>query len=176
MILRNTRKVWAQSPVLLILIGFQTAETIAEERSLDFYHTHTERSLSLVYYKDGSYVTQALNTLSDFLKDFRNGEKKTIDPELLDLLFTLKVSTGTRSPFEIISCYRSPETNSMLRRRSSGVAKNSMHMHGKAIDIRLRDVDTETLWQTAIALKKGGVGLYRKSDFVHVDTGRVRDW
>jgi len=91
-------------------------------------------------------------------------------------LYEIKSRTGARQPFEVISAYRSPETNSMLRDRSSGVAQRSMHLEGQAIDVRLRDVELERLRKVALELKRGGVGFYPDSDFVHVDTGRVRHW
>ena len=106
----------------------------------------------------------------------RTGDVFPIDLKLLDLLTELHRKTGSKVPFQIISGYRSPKTNKLLNAESSGVAKRSMHLDGKAIDIRLADVKLKTLRDTAIAMKRGGVGMYTGSNFVHVDTGRVRYW
>jgi uncharacterized protein YcbK (DUF882 family) len=148
----------------------------ADVRSLKFFHTHTGKTLEIEYFSDGEYSTEAMQALNLFLADFRNHQTTEMDPALLDILYRIKQQTGSHGTFEVISAYRSPETNDMLRSRSNGVAKNSQHLHGRAIDVRLTDVDTKTLQQTALALKAGGVGYYRKSDFVHIDTGRVRRW
>ena len=110
------------------------------------------------------------------LRDFRNGQTHAIDPRLLDLLDALSARVETRSPFHVISGFRSPQTNAMLRRRSSGVAHDSLHMKGLAIDIRLADVDLPRLHKAALSLQGGGVGYYPSSDFVHVDVGPVRRW
>jgi uncharacterized protein YcbK (DUF882 family) len=110
------------------------------------------------------------------LRDFRSGDVAPIDRQLLDLLVELHRRSGSRKPFQIISGYRSPKTNAVLASASSGVAKHSMHMEAKAIDIRLSDVMLRDLRDTAIGMQAGGVGFYPRSDFVHVDTGRVRRW
>ena len=110
------------------------------------------------------------------MRDYRANEIKPIDPVLLDQLYALKLKTGTKSPFHVISGYRTPATNAMLRRRSNGVARRSYHTKGKAIDIRLPGYDTHRLRNAALSLRSGGVGYYRNSNFVHVDTGPVRTW
>jgi uncharacterized protein YcbK (DUF882 family) len=148
----------------------------ADSRDLAFYHTHTGQSLHVTYRKDGAYQDEALLAIEDFLKDFRDGERHPIDPALLDVLFEIKTRTGTQAPFEVISAYRSPGTNEMLRARSGGVAEKSLHVHGQAIDVRLRDVELARLREVALRLERGGVGFYPGSNFVHVDTGRVRRW
>ena len=147
-----------------------------DERRLAFYHTHTTKRLDVVYARGGEYIESALEDVELFLSDFRTGDRKTIDPELLDLLYDVREFLGSNGTFEVISAYRSPATNEMLRQRSNGVAKTSQHMIGKAIDVRLRDVPVEQLRDAAIALQKGGVGYYEASNFVHLDTGRVRRW
>jgi len=162
---------------LLATVLLLTSGTLhAELRQLTFYHTHTGASLEVVYQRDGVYQDEALRAVDDFLRDFRNGEEHAIDPELLDVLYEIKTLTGSHAPFQVISAYRSPTTNEMLRDRSKGVAKNSMHLHGKAIDVRLTDVPLSRLRDVALELERGGVGFYPGSDFVHVDTGRVRRW
>jgi len=147
-----------------------------DERRLDFQHTHTGKRLDVAYKRNGEYVPDALNKINAFLQDFRTGESAEIDPELLDLIYDLRQELGGEGTYEVISAYRSPKTNDMLRSRSSGVAKNSQHLLGKAIDVRLTGVELPKLRDTAIAMKRGGVGYYERSNFIHVDTGRVRRW
>jgi uncharacterized protein YcbK (DUF882 family) len=145
-------------------------------RSLRFTHTHTAERLAIEYFEGGTYLPDALATVNYFLRDFRTGDVHEIDPGLLDLLHALAAVTETSRPFQVISGYRSPATNEMLRHRSEGVAAGSLHMNGQAIDIRLADVPLATLRQAALAARRGGVGFYRASDFIHLDTGRVRTW
>ena len=148
----------------------------ADARQLSFYHTHTHRNLSVVYYQNGEYVESALDEINRFLKDFRTGDMTEINPELLDLLHDVRNELGSEQTYEVISAYRSPKTNEMLRAKSSGVAKKSHHVRGNAIDARLRGVRTKTLRETALRMGRGGVGYYPKSDFVHMDMGPVRQW
>lgn len=145
-------------------------------RALSFAHTHTGEHLNVEYFSGGSYLPDALSTVNHFLRDFRTGGVHDIDPDLLDLLHTLHGLTGAARPFQVISGYRSPQTNEMLRQHSEGVAAGSLHMKGQAIDIRLADVPLAGLRKAALSVKRGGVGFYPASDFVHVDTGRVRAW
>lgn len=145
-------------------------------RALHFAHTHTGERLEVEYFTQGRYVPDALATVNHFLRDFRTGDVHDIDAGLLDLLHTLTELTGTSKPFQVISGYRSPHTNTLLRQRSEGVAAGSLHMQGQAIDIRLADVPLPKLRSAALAVRRGGVGFYPASDFVHVDTGRVRTW
>jgi uncharacterized protein YcbK (DUF882 family) len=148
----------------------------ADARQLSFYHTHTRRSLSVVYYQNGDYVESALDEINRFLKDFRTGDVTEINPDLLDLLHDVRNELGSEAAYEVISAYRSPKTNEMLRTSTSGVAKKSQHLKGNAIDVRLRGVRTKTLRETALRMERGGVGYYPQSDFVHMDTGPVRQW
>ena len=148
----------------------------ADARQLSFYHTHTRRSLSVVYYQNGEYVESALDEINRFLKDFRTGDVTEINPDLLDLLHDVRNELGSEAAYEVISAYRSPKTNEMLRTSTSGVAKKSQHLKGNAIDVRLRGVRTKTLRETALRMERGGVGYYPQSDFVHMDTGPVRQW
>lgn len=149
----------------------------AESRALALYHTHTGERLRVTYAENGAHIPEALDEISHFLRDFRTGEAHPIDPDLLDVLHRLRTRTSGRGPYEIISAYRSPRTNEMLRRTGGGgVAKRSLHMEGKAIDVRLTGVRTARLREEALAMQAGGVGFYPDSDFVHVDTGRVRRW
>jgi uncharacterized protein YcbK (DUF882 family) len=149
------------------------------ERVLSFFHTHTGERLHTAYCCNGEYQPEALKEINYILRDFRANELKPIDPTLLDLLHELGGTLETDQPFHIISGYRSPHTNSMLQSRGgsqSGVASGSLHMVGKAIDIRVPGVKLDHLRAAARSLKLGGVGYYPASNFVHVDTGRVRFW
>ena len=148
----------------------------SRSRILSFYHTHTGEKLRVAYAEGGHHIPEALAEVNQFLRDFRSGEAHPMDPRLLDILHHLQQATGGKGPFEIISAFRSPQTNQMLRANGGGVARRSLHMEGKAMDIRLRGVDTRRLRQAALELQAGGVGYYPSSDFIHVDTGRVRSW
>jgi len=160
---------------LLLLLPLQ-AQDADDARTLRFFHTHTGKSLEVTYFRDGLYLLEPMEELREFLADWRNGEQKEIDPRLMDILWQILQVTGHSGTFEVISAYRSPGTNRFLRNKSKGVAQNSQHVLGKAIDVRLRGMDTRKLHDVALELKLGGVGYYGKSDFVHVDTGRVRRW
>jgi uncharacterized protein YcbK (DUF882 family) len=146
------------------------------EKALSFYNTHTGETLKAVYWDQGTYLPQALAEINYILRDHRTGEVREIEPALLDLLCALRQKLGSSAPFSIISGYRSSETNSHLSSKSKGVAKNSMHLLGKAIDIRLPGHELKTLQRAAVDLQRGGVGYYPSSDFVHVDVGRIRYW
>lgn len=148
----------------------------ANPRELRLSHLHTGERLRVEYYSAGRYLPDALDEINRLLRDFRTGDVGTIDPGLLDVLNRLAVATGTTRPFEVISGYRSPASNRLLRERSRGVASKSRHMTGEAIDIRLADVPLNGLRDAALALHIGGVGYYPASRFVHVDTGPVRRW
>lgn len=145
-------------------------------RQLSFFHTHTSEKLDVVYAESGRYVPEALEAINRLLRDFRSGEVHPIDAALLDILHDVRSATGGRGRFEIISGFRSPVTNDMLRNRSTGVAQGSLHLSGQAIDVRLTGVPTRQLQRAALGLARGGVGYYPESDFVHLDTGRVRRW
>jgi uncharacterized protein YcbK (DUF882 family) len=163
----------------LAMLSFYSPASFAtwvKQRELSFHHLHTDEKLKVRYFSGDRFIPHALGTVNQFLRDFRTGDQHPIDPKLLDFLFWVQKSTGSHGVFEVISGYRSPETNHYLRNKSQGVAKQSLHMQGKAIDIRLSDVDTRLLQQAAIKLKTGGVGYYQSSDFVHLDTGRFRTW
>jgi len=148
----------------------------AERRTLSFVHTHTGEKLTTTYAIDGRYQPESIQQIEHLLRDFRNGEAHTIDPKLLDILYELQKLTKHDGAFHIISAYRSPVTNAQLRSKSTGVAEHSKHMEGKAIDVRLPGFSTLELRDLAKSLRRGGVGYYESSDFVHVDTGPVRYW
>ncbi len=149
------------------------------ERVLSFFNTHTGERLKTAYCCDGVYQPEALAKINHILRDFRHNEVKPIDPQLLDLLHELGGTLEVDQPFHIISGYRSPATNTLLRGRGgahTGVASGSLHMVGKAIDLRVPGVKLDSLRGAARSLRLGGVGYYPSSNFVHVDTGRVRFW
>ena len=148
------------------------------ERQLSFYHTHTGKRLNIVYSRNGEYIPSALDEINAFLYDFRTGDKAEMDPALLDLIYDVREELGSDGTYQVVSAFRSLKTNEMLRGKSpnSGVARKSQHVLGKAIDVRLEGVSTRVLRDTAIAMQRGGVGYYESSDFVHMDTGRVRRW
>jgi uncharacterized protein YcbK (DUF882 family) len=171
---RTALKALALLPLGPMLAGSPPAAA-AQERALAFHHTHTGERLQVVYYALGGYLADALVSVNRVLRDFRTGEQHSIDPRLLDTLCALRAACGGGT-FEIISGYRSPQTNAMLRRASTGVAEGSLHTTGRAIDVRLVGTPTARLRDAAIALGHGGVGYYPGSDFVHLDTGRVRTW
>ena len=160
---------------MLALCRSSLASTAAP-RALAFRHTHTGEELSVTYAAGDSYFPDAMARIRWLLRDFRNDETRAIDAQLLDQLHALAAITGSRAPYDVISGYRSPATNEALRRRSGGVAAHSLHLEGRAIDIRLADVTLGDLRDAAISLRAGGVGFYPQSEFVHVDTGRVRRW
>lgn len=146
------------------------------ERKISFYNLHTGESLNTVYWAGGRYVPEGLGEVAHVLRDFRSGEVKRIDPRLIDVLHRLYERLGARKAFHVISGYRSPATNAMLRQQSNGVAKRSYHMRGMAVDVALPSVELAQLRKAALSLKAGGVGYYPKPGFVHIDTGRVRRW
>lgn len=159
-----------------ILIWPGLLHAVAAPRRLAFHHTHTGETLDVEYSEAGRYIPDALLTIDHLLRDFRSGEVHPIDPALLDILYALRQQAQSTAPFEIISAFRSPDTNAMLARNGSGVATQSLHLSGRAIDIRLPGIKTADLRDAGMRLRAGGVGYYPDSDFIHVDTGRVRYW
>ncbi|ANP47648.1 DUF882 domain-containing protein [Candidatus Viadribacter manganicus] len=154
----------------------QPSPAPTQARQLSFLNTHTGDTFVGAYWERGDYVTDAMSAINQVMRDHRSGEVHAIDPRLLDQLHTLKGLVGASSPFQIISGYRSPVTNAALHEQSSGVATRSLHMEGRAIDIRVRGVELPRLRDAALGMSAGGVGYYEASDFIHVDTGRVRRW
>lgn len=151
--------------------------SLPDARSLALDHTHTHERIALVYAVGEQYVPGALSTLNHFLRDHYFGDVGLIDPQLFDLLYGVKQVLGAGQSFQVISGYRCPTTNATLRNtRGGGVASHSLHMEGKAIDIRLPGVPLSELRDAALSLRAGGVGYYPREQFVHVDTGRVRSW
>jgi len=147
---------------------------VAKRLVLD--NLHTSEKLDLVFYRGADYVPDSLAAIRVLLRDFRNGEQHAIDPTLMDYLYDLAHRVGADPVFSVISGYRSPQTNERLRARSDGVARHSLHLEGRAIDVRLAGVDCAELAARAREMTRGGVGYYRQSDFVHLDTGAYRTW
>ncbi len=159
----------AQSP--------DAASPQAQDRLLLLYNTHTGERLDIVYRRGDQYIPSALAKLDYFLRDHRTGDIRHFDPRLYDILADLTVSVGhPGGEIDIVCGYRTPSTNESLRAHTSGVAKNSLHIQAEAIDLRVPGVNTLQLRKAALALRRGGVGYYPHSDFIHVDTGRVRQW
>ena len=147
-----------------------------QERRLVLFNTHTREKLDICYARGASYRPEALEAVNAILRDHRTNEIRPIDPRLLDFLCDIRSQAGSNACLHIISGYRSPRTNRMLRKRSRGVARKSLHMTGHAADIRVPGLPLRRLRKIAVRLGRGGVGYYPRTDFVHVDVGRVRTW
>lgn len=152
------------------------AKAITRERRLSLLNMHTDEEFSFVCSPQQQYDRKLLTQFNFFLRDHHTDEVRSMDPALIDLLYAVSVLTRSSGEFKIVSGYRAPETNQMLRKMSHGVAEHSLHIEGKAIDLRSDDLHTSTLRKAAIALAQGGVGYYRAADFVHMDTGAIRTW
>lgn len=163
--------------VILLFAGL-TGAVGASERRLELYNIHTKETISIVYKRDGRYDPDALKQLNHFMRDWRRDVSTEMDPELFDLIWEIHQELGSRKPVHIISGYRSPATNSMLRRTRGGQAQRSKHMTGQAADIHFPDISVKQLRNSALIRERGGVGYYPTSaiPFVHVDTGAVRHW
>ncbi|MGE4248251.1 MAG: DUF882 domain-containing protein [Parvibaculaceae bacterium] len=146
-----------------------------ETRTITFYQTHTKESLTVTYKVNGRYIPSAMEKLNYILRDWRRNEVIRIDPKTIDLVWELHADLGSTRPIHIISGYRSPKTNAFLKRIGRNVAKKSQHMLGKAIDIRFPDIPVERMRNSALVRQVGGVGYYAGS-FIHVDSGKVRNW
>lgn len=180
---KHSRRVFLRHTARLMMGGAalpfaqKALAALPKARSLAFDHTHTGERIALVYAVDDQYVPDALTTLNRFLRDHYSGEVGVIDPQLFDILHRLQQELGSTESFQVISGYRCPATNTLLKNsRGGGVARRSLHMDGKAIDVRLAGVPLTDLRDAALALRQGGVGFYPREQFVHVDTGRVRSW
>lgn len=145
-------------------------------KMLNLHNIHTGDKLKLTYFEQGSYIKDALQEINYLLRDYRTDDVHPIDTALLDQLFDLRQTLGVNRPFHIVSGYRSPLTNARLRKQGHGVAEHSLHMQGRAIDIRVEGVQIKTIRKAAVAMARGGVGYYPSSNFVHMDTGDFRTW
>ncbi len=150
--------------------------TIPGDKEIKLYNIHTGEHLKATYWAKDHYVLSELERINYFLRDFRTGDVEFMDVKLLDLLYAIQLIRDTDRPFKVISGYRSPRTNAMLRKKSEGVAKNSFHLKAQAIDINLPGTELKDLRRLATFLRRGGVGYYPKSGFMHIDTGPIRYW
>ncbi len=164
-------------PFLSRLSAFAASDPfLPPDRGLSFYNIHTGEFEAVKYCRSGCLIPPSLEKINHILRDHRTGEMKDIDVRLLDLLHSLSRKTAKDVPFHVISGYRSPQTNAALRASSGGVAANSLHLLGRAVDIRVPGLRLQDLYRAAVDLRRGGVGIYPGSDFVHVDVGPVRTW
>ena len=161
---------------ILSLTRRATARIKAPPRHIHLINPHTGENFRDIYHENGAYVPDALRQLNLLLRDHANDKVHSIDPALIDLLADLKRRIDLTQPFHVVSAYRSPETNAAARRRNRNVARNSLHMHGKAVDVAVPDLNIQVLRRAAIALEAGGVGAYPHANFVHLDVGPVRTW
>jgi uncharacterized protein YcbK (DUF882 family) len=186
---RISRYLWVMGAVLFLIAaggagaqsrGLEPQESRAQDNQnhlLRLYNTHTGERMEIAYRRGEQYVPGALAKLDYFLRDHRTGDIRHFDPRLYDILYDLTVSIGhPGGDIDIVCGYRTSTTNESLRAHTTGVAKNSLHIQAEAIDLRMPGIDTLKLRQAALALRRGGVGYYPHSDFIHVDTGRVRQW
>jgi uncharacterized protein YcbK (DUF882 family) len=184
-----SRSLWVAAGAVLLAVGpgmrAQSSETAnrqsaakeSQEHRLVLYNTHTNERIDIIYRRGDEYVAGALAKLDYFLRDHQNGDVRHFDPRLYDILSDLTSSVGhPNGEIDIVCGYRTPTTNETLRAHTNGVAKNSLHIQAEAIDLRMPGIDTLRLRRAALALARGGVGYYPHSDFIHVDTGRVRQW
>lgn len=155
--------------------AFSAASPVSE-KSIALFNIHTGESVRTTFWEKGEYIPEAVEQINFILRDFRSDSVTSMDVRLFDLLYGIQKKLDTDKPFNIVSGYRSPSTNDMLRSSSSGVAKNSLHTKGMAIDINVEGVALADIKKAAASLKGGGVGYYPESGFVHVDVGRVRYW
>lgn len=171
-----TRSSLAAAGALLLPSTRSIASMLSTERTLSFHNVHTDEDLTIRCCPEQEYDRETRLRFSSLLRDHHADEVREMDPGLIDIFFAISAFTGSTGTFKILSGYRSPETNSWLRRFSHGVAEHSMHIEGKAVDIRMDDVSIREIRQAGMALAMGGVGYYPRSGFVHLDTGRIRHW
>jgi uncharacterized protein YcbK (DUF882 family) len=171
-----TRSTLAATGALLLPASRSFGSLLSQERTLSFHNVHTDEELRIRCCPQKEYDRETRVRFSNLLRDHHADEVREMDPGLIDLLFAMALFTGSDGHFKVLSGYRSPETNSWLRRSTRGVAEHSLHIEGKAVDIRMEDVSTRTIRNAGLALAMGGVGYYPRSNFVHLDTGRIRSW
>ena len=169
----------ASVAALLIFFGsesLQNATAEGDTRTISFHHIHTNENLTITYKVNGRYDDAALAKINHVLRDWRENQPIEMDPHVIDVLWEVHREVGAKEPISVVCGYRSPATNSSLRKRSSGVAKHSQHMQGKAIDFFIPGVPLEEVRAAGLRAQRGGVGFYPSSGFVHLDTGGVRHW
>ena len=176
---RNFLKLFVYSGIISCFpkIAFAAFDELTpKKRSLSLFNPRTKESFEGNYYRNGDYVANSLKIINHIMRDVRTDDVKIIDRSLLDLISKISLKLKPKEPFHVISGYRSPKTNNLLRKRGKGAAKNSYHLKGQAADIRLPGYKTSALRKAAFEIKSGGVGYYPKSRFVHLDIGPVRFW
>jgi len=179
-----TRRRWMQTVIAgsagLTLARLASArdagDAVADTRTLELVNTHTNETARVVFRRGGEYDSRAIAALRDVLRDHRNDESHDIDVRLYDQLHALALAARCEPRFEVISGYRSPASNAQMATQGSGVAKRSLHMEGRAIDVRMHNCNCDDLRDLALAAGQGGVGYYKRSNFVHIDTGAFRTW
>ena len=147
-----------------------------DRRRIRMYSGRTGERLDMVYWIEGKYIKDAVREVNHFMRDWRTDDVKEIDLRTIDIMAAAHNLLDVSEPYMLLSGYRSPKTNAMLRSRSRGVAKNSLHMRGQAADLRLASRSVSQMAKAAMACRAGGVGKYHRSNFVHMDCGVVRDW
>jgi len=152
------------------------ARRLLRPRAVSLHNLHTGEALNTVYWADGRYLPDAMRRIEWLLRDHRTDEVHAIDPNLVNLLVDLQARLHTHAPFEVLSGYRSPLSNAILANISDGVAQNSLHIEGQAVDIRVPGHRLNHVRAAAVSLRGGGIGYYPHSDFIHIDTGRIRYW
>ncbi len=168
---------WAGATSCFPRSTFAAIDAISsEERSLTLYNPHTKERFKGVYWRNGDFVTGAMEKINHIMRDTQTNDIKQIDPDLLDLIFKISIKLKSKKPFHVISGYRSRKTNDLLLKRNKCVAKNSYHTRGQAADIHQPELKTAVLRRAAYELKKGGIGYYPWRGFVHIDIGPVRYW
>lgn len=164
----------AAAPVMANAFGLMRGA--GNYRRISMYSGRTGESLDTVYWVEGKYVRDALNEINIFMRDWRTGQVIGIDPRTVDIAAASHRLLQTNEPYMMLSGYRSPQTNAMLRARSAGVARNSLHMAGKAADMRLKSRSVSQMYSAVMSCRAGGVGKYSHSNFVHMDCGPLRTW
>ena len=170
-----SRRSFLKFGAVAAIAGPRLLTAATHERSLSFYNLHTSERLNVIYWSTGGYIPESLTEINRVLRDHRTGSIHEIDLRLLDLLSLIRGQLETTEPFEVISGYRSPATNALLRSHSNGVAEQSLHLKGMAADVRLPGRSLALLRKVAVSMRSGGVGYY-PSQFVHIDVGRFRTW
>jgi uncharacterized protein YcbK (DUF882 family) len=162
------------APVMANATGFLRGA--GDIRSISMYNGRTGETCRMIYWIEGNYIAPALEEINFFMRDWRNDQVHSIDARTIDIMAAAHRMLDTSEPYMLLSGYRSPETNAMLRSRSSGVARNSLHMQGEAADLRVSSRSVNQVYSAAVACNAGGVGRYSRSNFVHMDCGPVRSW
>ncbi|MDG4648884.1 DUF882 domain-containing protein [Roseibacterium sp. SDUM158017] len=164
----------AAAPVMANATGFLRGA--GDIRRIQMYNGRAGESLDMIYWIEGDYIAPALEEINYFFRDWRDNTVHSIDARTVDILTAAHRLMETDEPYTLLSGYRSPSTNALLRRRSSGVARNSLHLQGQAADVQMQSRSVGQMYSAARACNAGGVGRYSRSNFVHMDCGPVRTW